>query len=170
VRRGQQRVGNFETVTFDENSMRDRLVEGVNDAEIRRPAQRRQTSQQTGIRRRNHHDPSADMNLPNSRYLDVSNAFQHLGSLTDAVAQAFVNPPPPPPCTTSDVMNDFPIASNQLCLDEQRNFVMGIFFGQMFSTASLWSKPTLPRLDPAMFYPPSRMATMSRIFFIHIFI
>ena len=68
------------------------------------------------------------MNLPNSRYLDVSNAFQHLGSLTDAVAQAFVNPPPPPPRTTSDVMNDFLIASNQLCLDEQRNFVMGISF------------------------------------------
>ena len=38
VQRGQQRVGNFETVTFDENSMRDRLVEGVNDAEIRHPA------------------------------------------------------------------------------------------------------------------------------------
>jgi hypothetical protein len=68
------------------------------------------------------------MNLPNSRYLDLSNAFQHLGSLTDAVAQAFVNPPPPPPRTTSDVMNDFLIASNQLCLDEQRNFVMGISF------------------------------------------
>jgi hypothetical protein len=40
VRRGQQRVGNFEMVTFDEKSMRDRLVEGVNDAKIRRPAQR----------------------------------------------------------------------------------------------------------------------------------
>ena len=50
AQRGQQRVGNFETVTFDENSMHDRLVEGVNDAEIRRPAQRRRTSQQTGIR------------------------------------------------------------------------------------------------------------------------
>ena len=50
ARRGQQQVGNFETVTFDENSMHDRLVEGVNDAEIRCPAQRRRTSQQTGIR------------------------------------------------------------------------------------------------------------------------
>ena len=66
--------------------------------------------------------------MPNSRYFYASNAIQHLGSLTDAVAQAFVNPPPPPPCTTSDVMNDFLIASNQLCLDEQRNFVMGISF------------------------------------------
>ena len=40
VRHGQQRVGNFETVMFDGNSMRDRLVEGANDAEIRCPAQR----------------------------------------------------------------------------------------------------------------------------------
>ncbi len=39
VRRGQQWVGNFKMVTFDENSMRDRLVEGVNDAKIRCPAQ-----------------------------------------------------------------------------------------------------------------------------------
>ena len=68
------------------------------------------------------------MNLPNSRYLDVRNAFQYLGSLTDTVAQAFVNPPPPPPRNTSDVMNDFLIASNQLCLDKQRNFVIGISF------------------------------------------
>ena len=126
MRRGQQRVGNFETVTFDENSMRDRLVEGVNDAEIRHPAQHQRTSQQTGIHRQHHHNPSAETNLPNSRYLDVSNAFQHLGSLTDAVAQAFVNPPPPPPRITSYVMNNFLVASNQLCLDKQRNFVMGI--------------------------------------------
>jgi hypothetical protein len=52
------------------------------------------------------------MNFPNLRYFDVSNAFQHLGSLTDAVAQAFVNPPPPPPCSMLDVMNNFTIASN----------------------------------------------------------
>ena len=68
------------------------------------------------------------MNLPNSRYLDVCNAFQHLGSLTDAVSQASFNPPPPPPQTMSVVMNDFLIASNQLCFDNQRNFVMGTSF------------------------------------------
>ncbi len=68
------------------------------------------------------------MNLPNLRYFDVSNAFQHLGSLTDAVAQAFVNPPPPPPRSMSDIINDFTIASNQLYVDEKRNFVMGISF------------------------------------------
>ncbi len=66
------------------------------------------------------------MNLPSSRYVDVSNAFQHLGNLTDAVAQAFVNLPPPPPRSMLDVMNDFTIASNQLYDDKQRNFVMGI--------------------------------------------
>jgi len=68
------------------------------------------------------------MNLPNSRYIDVSNAFQHLGSLTDAVTQAFVNPPPPPPRTRLDIMNDFSMASDRLYVDEQRNFVMGITF------------------------------------------
>ncbi len=66
------------------------------------------------------------MNLPSSRYFDVSNAFQHLGNLTDAVTQAFVNLPPPPPRSMSDVMNNFTIASNQLYVDKQRNFVMGI--------------------------------------------
>jgi hypothetical protein len=39
AQRVQQRVGNFEMVTLDENAMCDWLVEGVNDAEIRRPAQ-----------------------------------------------------------------------------------------------------------------------------------
>jgi hypothetical protein len=68
------------------------------------------------------------MNLPNLRYFDVTYAFQHLGSLTDVVAQAFANPPPPPPRSMSDVMNDFTIASNQLYDDKQRNFVMGISF------------------------------------------
>jgi hypothetical protein len=130
VRRVQQRVGNFETVTLDENSMRERLVEGVDDAVICRPAQRQRTSQQNGTRRRNRHDhdPSAEMNFPNLRYFNVSNAFQHLGSLTDAVAQAFVNPPPLPPHTMSDIMDDFTRASDQLYVDEQRNFVMGITF------------------------------------------
>jgi hypothetical protein len=132
ARRVQQRVGNFETVTLDKNAMRDRLVEGVNDAKICRPAQCRRTSQQTRIRHCHHHNPSAEMNLLNSRYFDVSNAFQHLGSLTDAVAQAFVNPPPPPPRSMSDVMNDFTIASNQLYVDKQRNFVMGISFWTNF--------------------------------------
>jgi hypothetical protein len=36
----QERVGNFETETLDESSMRERRVEGVDDATIRRPAQR----------------------------------------------------------------------------------------------------------------------------------
>ena len=40
VQRGQQRVGNFETVMLDGNSMCDRLVEGVNDAKICCPTQR----------------------------------------------------------------------------------------------------------------------------------
>ena len=167
---GQQRVGNFEMVTLDENSMRHWLVEDFNDAKIHCLAQHWRTTQQTGTRRQNHHNLSVEMNLPNSRYFDVSNAFQHLGSLTEAVAQAFVNPPPPPPRTMSDVMNDFTISSNQLYVDNRGTFPWVFLFGQMFSTTSLWSKPTLPRLDPAMFYPSSWMAMMSRICFIHIFI
>jgi hypothetical protein len=126
--RQQDGVGNFETETLDEGSFRERLVEGVDDTTIRRPAQRQRTSVHNGTRRRNRHDPSADANLPNSRYFDVSNAFQHLGNLTDAIAQAFVNPPPPPPRTMSDIMNDFSRASDQLYVDEQRNFQMGITF------------------------------------------
>jgi hypothetical protein len=122
----QQRVDSFEMVTLDENAMCNQLVEGVNDAEIRCPAQRQRTSQQTGTRHCNHHNPSAEMNFPNSRHFDVSNAFQHLGSLTDTVAQVFVNPPPPPPRSMLDVMNDFMIASNQLYVDKQRHFVMGV--------------------------------------------
>jgi hypothetical protein len=39
ARRDQEQVGNFEMVTLDENAMRDQLVEGVNNAEISRPAQ-----------------------------------------------------------------------------------------------------------------------------------
>jgi hypothetical protein len=46
VRRVQQRVGNFETETLDENSMRERLVEGVDNAVICCPAQCQQISQQ----------------------------------------------------------------------------------------------------------------------------
>ncbi len=40
VRRVQQWVGNFKIMTLDENSMRECLVEGVEDAVICRPAQR----------------------------------------------------------------------------------------------------------------------------------
>ncbi len=127
-REQQERVGNFETETLDESSMQECLVEGVDDATIRRPAQRQRTSLQNGTRQLNRHDPSAGANLPNSQYFDVSNAFQQLGNLTDAIAQAFVNPPPPPPRTMSDIMNDFTRASDQLYVDEQRNFVMGITF------------------------------------------
>jgi hypothetical protein len=68
------------------------------------------------------------MNLPDSRYFDVSNPFQHLGSLTGAVAQAFVNPPPPPSHSMLVVMNNYTIPSNQLYVDKQQNFVMGISF------------------------------------------
>jgi hypothetical protein len=114
--------------TLDEDSFRELLVEGVDDATIRRPARHQQTSVQNGTRRRNCHDPSADANLPNSRYFDVSNAFQQLGNLTDAIAQALVNPPPPLPCTMSDIMNDFSRASDQLFVNEKRNFAMGIIF------------------------------------------
>ena len=108
--------------------MQEPLVEDVDNAVFRYPAQHQQKSQKNGIQRRNHHDPSAEMNLPKSRYFDVSNEFQHLGSLTDAVAQAFVNPPSLPPCTMLDIMNDITRASDQLYVDEQRNFVMGITF------------------------------------------
>ncbi len=113
---------------MDKDSFCERLVEGVDDATIRRPAQRQRRSVQNGTRRRNRHDPSADANLPNSRYFDVSNAFQQLGNLTDAIAQAFVNPPPPLPRTMSDIMNDFSRASDRLFVNEQRNFAMGITF------------------------------------------
>jgi hypothetical protein len=68
------------------------------------------------------------MNVPNLRYIDISNAFQHLSGLTDAVAQAFVNPPPPPPRTVSNVMNDFARSSEQLHIAETRNFAVGIEF------------------------------------------
>ena len=85
-------------------------------------------TEKNGAQLRNLHNTSAEMNLPNSRYFDVSNAFQHLGSLTYAVAQAFVNPPPLHPRTMLDIMNDFTRASDQLYVDEQRNFVTGITF------------------------------------------
>jgi hypothetical protein len=127
-RGGQRRVGRFKTVRLDKNSMREQLLECINDAEIRHLAQRQHISQQNSTGHQNHHDPSAEMNLPNSRYFHLSNAFQHLVSLTNAVAQAFANPPPPPPRTMLDVMNNFTIASNQLHVDEQRNFVMFISF------------------------------------------
>jgi hypothetical protein len=124
----QDGVGNFEMETLDEGSFCERLVEGVDDTTIRRPAQRQRTSVQNGTRRRNRQYPSADANLPNSRYFNVNNAFQHLGNLTDAIAQAFVNPPPLPQRTMSDIMNDFSRASDQLYVDEQQNFQMGFTF------------------------------------------
>ncbi len=65
-REQQERVGNFEMETLDESSMQERLVEGVDDAMIRRPAQHQRTSLQNGTRQRNRHDPSAYANLPNS--------------------------------------------------------------------------------------------------------
>jgi len=50
VRRRQQSVGDFETEILGDN------VEGVDDTENRRPAQRSQT-QLNGTRRRNVHNP-----------------------------------------------------------------------------------------------------------------
>jgi len=89
VQRRQQSVGDFEMEILGNN------VEGVDDTENRRPAQRSRT-QLNGTCGCNVHNPGADMNEANSRYFDVNNAFQHLGGLTDAVAQAFINPPLPP--------------------------------------------------------------------------
>ena len=122
VRRRQQSVGDFETEILGDN------VEGVDDTENRRPAQRSRTHQLNGTRRRNVHNPGADTNEANSRYFDVNNAFQHLGGLTDAVAQAFMNPPPPPRCTATDIINDFSRSSAELHIAETRNFTVGIAF------------------------------------------
>ena len=121
VRRRQQSVGDFETEILGDN------VEGVDDTENRRPAQRSRT-QLHGTRRRNVHNPGADTNEANSRYFDVNNAFQHLGGLTDAVAQAFINPPPPPRRTATDIINDFSRSSAELHIAETRNFTVGIAF------------------------------------------
>jgi hypothetical protein len=79
--------------------------------------------QQNDTHRHNVHDPSA-----NARYFDVSNAFQHLGGLTEAVSQAFLNPPPPPARTVTDITDDFARSSEQLHIAETRNFVVGINF------------------------------------------
>ena len=121
VRRRQQSVGDFETEILGDN------VEGIDDMENRRPAQRSRT-QLNGTRRRNVHNPGADTNEANSRYFDVNNAFQHLGGLTDAVAQAFINPPPPPRRTATDIINDFSRSSAELHIAETRNFTVGIAF------------------------------------------
>ncbi len=121
VQRRQQSVGDFETEILGNN------VEGVDDTENRRPAQRSRT-QLNGTRRRNVHNPGADTNEANSRYFDVNNAFQHLGGLTDAVAQAFINPPPPPRRTATDIINDFSRSSAELHIAETRNFTVGIAF------------------------------------------
>ena len=72
VRRRQQSVGDFETEILGDN------VEGVDDTENRRPAQRSRT-QLNGTCRRNVHNPGADTNEANSRYFDVNNIFQILG-------------------------------------------------------------------------------------------
>jgi hypothetical protein len=170
ARRDHQRVGNFETVMLDKNSMCHQLLEGVNDAKIHWPAQHQSTSQQTGTHRQNYHDPSAEMNLPSSRYFDVSNAFQHLGSLTDAVAHVFINPPPPPPSSMSDVMNDFTIASNQLYVNKQRNFVMVISFWTNVLNNLVVEQAKLAAIGSGNVYPLHQMETKSRISFIHIFI
>jgi len=102
-------------------------VEGVDDTENRRPAQRSQM-QLNGICPCNVHNPSADTNKANSHYFDVNNKFQHLVGLTDAIAQAFINPPPPPRCTATDTVNDFSRSSAEFHIAETRNFTLGIAF------------------------------------------
>ena len=72
------------------------------------------------------------MNVPNLQYINISNAFQHLSGLTDAVAQAFFNLPPPTPRTVTNVMNDFARSSEQLHIAETRNFAVGIEFWNDF--------------------------------------
>jgi hypothetical protein len=145
--------------------MREQLVKGVNDTKNHCPAQCSQTTQQSGTCRQNIHDPSVEMNVPNSRYFDISNAFQHLGGLTDAVAQAFINPALPPPHTVTNVMNNFARSSEQLHIVETRNFVVGIIFGTTFSKTLLRSTPPylliMPQLDPEMMTPPSRITTVN---------
>ncbi len=123
----QQTVGNFETERLNDDAMQERLVKGIDDAGNHPPSQRSQT-QQNGTRCHNVDNPSAENNLPNARYLSVSNAFQHLGGLTDAISQAFLNPPPPPPRTVTDIMNDFARSSEQLYIAESRSFSVGIEF------------------------------------------
>jgi hypothetical protein len=78
---------------LDDNAIQERLIEGVDDTKNRCPAQQ-SIAQQNGTRCRNIHNPGTDTNKASSRYFYVSNAFQHLGELTDAVAEAFLNPPP----------------------------------------------------------------------------
>jgi hypothetical protein len=124
----QQRIGEFDSERLDNNAMHEPLVKGVNNTKNRCPAQCSGTTKQSGTCRRNIHDPIAEMNVPNSRYFNISNAFQHLGSLMDAVAQAFINLPPPPPRTVTNVMNNFSRSSEQLHITETRNFEVGINF------------------------------------------
>jgi hypothetical protein len=157
-------------VTLDKNSMRDRLMKGVNDDKIHCPAQCRQSSQQNGTHHQNHqHNPSAKMNLTNLRYFDVRNAFQHLGSLTDAIAKAFFLPPPPQR-TMLDVMNNFTIPSNQLYVDKQRKFVMGISFMTNVLNNLIVEQANLAAIGSGNVLPTALNGNMSRIFFIHIFI
>ena len=80
VRSRQQQIVNVETERLDTDAMHERLVEGRDDTENRHPAQGSRM-QENGTRRCNVHDPSA-----NARYFDVSNTFQHLGGLTEAVS------------------------------------------------------------------------------------
>jgi len=48
--------------------------------------------------------------------------------LTDAVAQAFINPPPLPRRTATDIINDFSRSSVELHIAETRNFTVVIAF------------------------------------------
>jgi hypothetical protein len=120
--------GEFDSERLDNDAMCKQLVKGANNTKIHCPSQRSQTTQQSGTRRWNIHDPSAEMNVPNLQYFNISNVFQHLGGLTDAVAQAFINPLPPPSRTVTNVMNNFSRSSEQLHIAETRNFAVGINF------------------------------------------
>jgi hypothetical protein len=51
-----------------------------------------------------------------------------LGGLSDAVAQAFINPPPPSRRTATNIINDFSKSSAELHIAETRNFTVGIAF------------------------------------------
>jgi hypothetical protein len=84
----QNQVGEFEAERLDDDAMNKRCVEGVDDSENCCPAQCSRT-QQNGARRRNAHDPSAEINGPYARYFEVSNTFQHLGSLMTLLRRPF---------------------------------------------------------------------------------
>jgi hypothetical protein len=63
-----------------------------------------------------------------------------LGGLTDAIAQAFLNPPQPPPRTVTNIMNDFARSSKQFLLRNPGAFQWPPNFGILFFDILLQSK------------------------------